>query len=143
MKGDIVPDIDHVARYCKPSTLEDGQLLATAFLPRPQEESLSVNWLEYLRCPDRRREVAEIQKIYNKKFLKVRPNARIVVLNVGETRLKVLIESEDKRNLEFQHDPEEMDPSHSGIYNIKSDEEMIAELILSAVLDHHLYPAKA
>lgn len=149
MKGDIIPDSDHVARYCKPSTIEDCQIQATAFQLRPKDKSLSVNWLEFLKCSDRNEEIAAIQKVYNNK-LKVRSNARVAVLNVGKTRSKVLFESVDQRSLEFKHnpldfpdDPLKTDPSHSGIYNIKHDDEMIAELILSVIEPHHIYPAKA
>ena len=138
MKGDKIPNYDHVARYCKPITVEDGQIQATAFMVRMGEESLSVNWLEFLNCSSRESEIAEIQNIYSTK-LNVGARAKIAVLNVGEVRQKVLTESPDRRKLEVLHAPIENDPSrkndpsHSEISNLKQDDELIAELILELV----------
>ncbi len=54
----MLPNDDHVARICPPSTLTDqGQVTAGSFSPRPArgsepaEDSLSVHWLEH-RHPD-------------------------------------------------------------------------------------------
>ncbi|GAB6268170.1 MAG: hypothetical protein STSR0002_09110 [Smithella sp.] len=143
VKNKIIPDSNHIARYCKPTTVENDEILATAFLMRPIDESLSVNWLEYFKLNNREEEISKIQKLYGGKFRNISPNARIVVINVGEARNKVLLESEDGRNLKFKHDRSIGDPSHSGIYNLNPDNEMIAELILSVVdQEHHVYPAK-
>lgn len=132
MKGDKIPNQHHIARYCQPKYILDGQIQATAFMLRTGEESLSVNWLEFLNCSNRESEITEIRKIYSKK-LSVGLHAKIAVLNVGEVRQKVHTESSDGRNLEVIHDPLLDDPSHSGIYNLKQDNELIAELILETV----------
>jgi len=132
MKGDKIPDQNHIARYCKPTQVSDGQIQATAFMLRTGEESLSVNWLEFLNCSSRESEITEIRNLYSSK-LSVGVRAKIAVLNVGEVRQKVLTESPDGRNLEVIHDPLIDDPSHSGIYNLKQDGELIAELILETV----------
>lgn len=140
MRGDPLPDSNHIARYCKPTQAPDGQIQATAFMLRSAEESLSVNWLECLNCSSREHEITEIRNIYASTFNRVGANAKIAVLNVGEVREKVLTESEDRRNLEVLHDPKEdepPDPSHSGIYNLKPDDELIAELILETVLEEY------
>ncbi len=137
MKGDILPDGDHIARYCKPTQAPEGVIQATAFLPRDNEESLSVNWLEFLDCPDRESEISRLRSVYDAKLNRVAVNARIAVLKVGDVRQKVMAESEDRRALKILHDPEENDPSHSGIYNVKPDDELIAELILETVLENH------
>jgi hypothetical protein len=94
--------------------------------------------LEFLNCQSRESEIEEIQKVYCAK-LDVRPRAKIAVLNVGDVRNKVLTESQDRRNLEVLHDPEEpVDPSHSGIYNLKQNDEIeIAELILKTVRESY------
>ncbi len=132
MKGDKIPDQNHIARYCKPTQVSDGQIQATAFMLRTGEESLSVNWLEFLNCSCRESEIVEIQNIYSTK-LSVGARAKIAVLNIGEVRKKVLKESPDRRNLEVLHNPENDDSSHSGIYNLKQDDELIAELLLETV----------
>jgi len=146
MRGDNLPESDHIARYCKPTTqAPDGQIQASAFMLKSDsdEKSLSVHWLEYLNGSSRENEISEIRNIYASIFNRVSAKAKIAVLNVGEVRGKVLTESEDRRNLEVLHDPKEdepSDPSHSGIYNLKPDDELIAELILETVLED--YPAR-
>ncbi len=99
---------------------------------RKDEESLSVNWLEYLKCPSRDEEISKLRITYSQK-LNTKLNAKIAVLNVGEVLKKVLAESLNRRNVEILHNPSANDTSHSGIYNLKPDNEVIAELILETV----------
>jgi hypothetical protein len=100
---------------------------------RTTDESLSVNWLEFLDCSSRENEITELRRIYAAKLRRVGAHAKIALLNVGEVCENVLTESPDRRKLEVLHDPEIDDPSHSGIYNLKQDDELIAELILEAI----------
>ena len=145
MKGDTIPDNNHIARLCLPKHVDNEQIQATAFQLRPpKEDFLSVNWLEFLNCQSRESEIEEIQNVYCAK-LDVRPRAKIAVINVGEVREKVRIGSQDGRNLIVHHEPlsypDIVDPSHSGIYNLKQNDEMeITELILQTV--HEAYPAR-
>ena len=67
-------------------------------------------------------------------------HAKIAVLHVGEVHEKVLTESPHGRNLEVLHDPTDNDRSHSGIYGLQQDDELIAELILETI--HETYPAR-
>lgn len=136
MRGDKIPDTDHIVRFCKPMQAPEGQIQATAFMLRPVDKYLSVNWLEYLNCSNRDHEINEIRNVYSEK-LNVGARAKIAVLNVGEIRKKVLTESPDGRNLEVLYDPLINDLSHSGIYNLKQDDELIAELILETVRDSY------
>ena len=137
MKGDIIPDKDHISRYCAPKTIrEDGKIGASAFILRESEESLSVNWLEYLNCSSRESEIAEIRRVYSLK-LDVRAKAKLAVLNVGEMSNKVKNESPDRRSLYVLHEKDNNDPSHSGIYNLKPDNESIANLIFKTILESY------
>jgi len=136
MKGETIPDQNHIARFCRPMQAPEGQIQAMAFMLRADDESLSVNWLEFFNCSNRENEIAKIQTIYSETFT-VGARARIAILNVGEVRKKVLTESPDGRNLEVLHDPSINDPSHSGIYNLKQDDELIAELILETVRESY------
>lgn len=141
MLGEEIPNEDHIARYCRPMQVEDGNIQATAFMLRPGEPYLSVNWLEFLNCSDRHNEIAELRNIYSKKLNNVGQRAKLAVLNVGDMCNNVLSESTDMRHLKVFHDPvvhddpKKSDPSHSGIYNLKQDDELIAELILETVRD--------
>ena len=140
MKGNEIPDQDHIARYCRPTQAPGGVIQASAFFLREDEESLSVNWLEFFSCPNRESEIAKLRNIYFAKLKRIAAGARIAVLKVGVIRQKVLMESQDRRNLKVLHNPEVNDPSHSEIYNLKPDYELIAELILQTVLE--TYPAR-
>ena len=142
MKDDIIPDQHHVARLCFKKTIQDGKLTATAFLPRPGENYLSVNWLEYLKCKGRTEEIVSIRETYNSKFDKLKNEARIAVLNVGVTREKVQSDSSDNRSLDFSHVPGIDDVSHSGIFNFENKDLEIAQLIRSTVEQNNIYKAK-
>jgi hypothetical protein len=142
MKGDVIPDPDHVARHCKTSTVEGNEIMAAAFMPREGEESLSVNRLEELKCPDRVGEVRALQDLYTRKMNRVGAGARIAILNVGTVRARIEQESPAKLIVRVLHNPEDDDPSHSGIYGISYDDrEIVAELIAQVVLEKH--PARA
>ncbi len=136
MKGDEIPDSNHIARFCRPKQVVGEQIQGSAFLVRRNEESLSVNWLEFLGCSNREQELMELRKVYAAKF-SVGASAKIAVLNVGIVGHKVLSESPDKRKLNFLHNQEDNDPSHSGIYNLKHDDMLIAELICEAIQEAH------
>jgi hypothetical protein len=141
MKGQAIPDSDHVARYCKASTVEDGEVSAAAFMMRETEEYLSVNWLEELKRSDRASQIRDLQQLYATK-LKVAAAARIAILNVGALRAKVERESPDRRLLRVLHEPIiPDDPSHAGIYEIPYEDEIVAELIAQVILEDH--PARA
>ncbi len=136
MKGETIPDQNHIARFCRPMQAPEGQIQATAFMLRADEESLSVNWLEFLNCSNRESEITKIRTIYSEKIT-VGARAIMAILNVGEVRKIVLTESPDGRNLEVLHDPLINDLSHSGIYNLEQDDELIAELILETVRESY------
>ena len=140
MKGQAIPDSDHVGRYCKASTVENGEISAAAFMVRKTEDYLSVNWLEEINRSDRTTQMSELQSLYATK-LRVGAAARIAVLNVGGLRAKVQRESPDNRLLRVLHEPESDDPSHAGIYEISYDDDITAELIAQIVLETH--PARA
>lgn len=141
MQGDIIPGSDNIARLCLPRTVEDGIIQTSAFILRKGEHGLSVNWLEYLKYPDRATEVIEMQKVYAGKLTFGR-SAQIAILNVGEICELVYRETEDNREIEVLHTPDEEndDPSHSEIMNLSPDNEFIAELIREIILE--TYPAR-
>jgi len=142
MRDEPIPDNDHITRYCKPMTIVNDDIQASAFMLRITETGLSVNWLEKLECSCREDEINQIRNIYNKE-LSLQLNAKIAVLNVGNTLGKIRAETPDKRNLRIVHWPElendERD-THSEILNLHHDDEFIAELILETVQES--YPAR-
>lgn len=66
--------------------------------------------------------------------------AKIAVLNVGKIIDYVRTKSPDARKLRVSHEPEEMDPSHSGVYGYGYDDQIIADLIAEVVQE--IYPAR-
>ena len=142
MKGDVLPDSDHVSRLCRPRTIVGGEITGAAFLLRPEEPYLSVNWLEFLKANGRKAELAEIRRCIR---LTLGATARLAVLNVGRSRKYVRENSPDNRDLLFAHepktDPGAEDESHSGIFNTRSEDDLIAELLVETVEDH--YPARS
>lgn len=136
MKGDNIPPTDHVTRLCYSKFIDNGIVLGAAFLPRPEKDTyLSVNWLEFLQCPDRPSEIIEIRQRYARFHLNKK--ARIAVLNVGTTCSKVIDGTDDHRCLRATHEPEEStDNSHSGLWGFSCDDIIIGELIRQSVLDY-------
>ena len=106
MKGDVVPDADHVSRYCSRSRLtEEGKVTAAAFQLKEDEQSISVNWLESLDQPNREAEIAKVREALSSDIT-LRRTGRIAVLNVGETRSHVYRETHpENKDLRFLHDP--------------------------------------
>lgn len=134
MNRRIVPDTDHVSRYCKPIfCTEQYRPTGAAFELRPKERFLSVNWLEFLNLQTRGKEITEIRRILGSKFRKLPASGRIAVLNVGDTRSHVSNNTPDQRMLDILHEPEVNDPSHSGIYGLEAEDFFIGELIAETV----------
>jgi len=133
MKGDSVPKRDHISRYCSGMRCtEEGQVTGAAFLPREDEEYLSVNWLEFLKLNNRQEEIQEVRRVLDSK-LTLGTRAKIAVLSVGEILEYVLTQSPDSRELNVLHEPEETDPSHSGISGFQHDDDLIADLIVDVI----------
>ena len=139
MKGDPIPDTDHITRLCKPMTAPNGEIQATAFMLRDDEPFLSVSWVEYFKLNDIDEAIDNLRGIYVQVFNKLTKNYRIGLLSVDSVKQKVHDESPDNRNVNILHEPNGIDPSHSGIYDLNPDNEFIAELILETILEN--YPA--
>ena len=139
MKGSPLLPGDHIARYCKYTTLsEDGKPSSSAFrLRKNKDQYLSVKWLEYLKQPNRISEINEVRRRFAGGNFKLGSTARIAVLNVGAVCTHVETQSHFK--IRVLHEPSSVDPSHSGIHDTIQDELMISELIAEKVLE--TYPA--
>ena len=144
--GDL-PDDAHIIRYISPSRIdENGNVNGKAFRLRPNENGLSVNWLDYFSDLDKFAQINEVRRLSR---LELRPNGRFAELNVGAAKQSVWAVLPDLR---FVHDPlpagdgYEADPSHSQIAELPplSDSQrsaMIGDMIARSV--QKLYPAAA
>ena len=139
MTGDILPDADHVSRYCKPSAVDrQGRPMAAAFLPRRDEEFLSVNWLEYCGLPDLEAAVGHVRTQFQGRGYGLRRNGRFAVLNAGTA--KAAVSQQVQRQLRIDHQPRVGDESHAGIHGYScTDLAIAAELAL--VSHGTVYPA--
>lgn len=133
-----IPSAHRVARYCRPSSLDNGRVTGRSFSVRPKEAYVSINWIERLKLQSIEEVISELWRIYSQK-LQVNSSAKIAVLKVGATIDFVKKESLDNRVLTFENEPTETDPSHSGIYGYLSTDNLIAELIAQTVSDESIY----
>lgn len=138
-----VPNSDHVARYCPPARIDHGELQASAFRLRrdKNEKDLSVNWLEALHPSDRAKQIGLLQQTFAGKMARISAGAEFALLNVGGLLKNVADGCPQCPALKVLHLPEPKDPSHSGIFGIERDDQLVAELLLEAVLNR--YPARS
>ena len=144
MTDEPVPSADHISRYCGGATVLNGRPTAASFYLKDGEEYLSVNWLELLQLGGRDDEIAEIRRVLSTKLI-LGSTAKIAVLNVGEMKDHVRQNSPDQRDPRVLHRPDEPpdkpDPSHSGIFDTRLEEPLIAEFIAEKV--DEIYTARA
>ena len=134
-----IPNEHHVARYCKPSTVEREIVMASAFQPKPDEEYLSVNWLEYFGVQDVERAVQCVRLAFGQKGYMVRKNGRFAVLGVDEV-LRVIHQA-FHRSLAIEHRPTSDDPSHAGISGYGMEDIEIATELCLLLDNDDVYPA--
>ena len=137
MRGKSIPDTDHVVRHTKGSNVhETGRVSGAAFMLRattPPEEYLSVNWLEHLHPTDIAIQTEKVRAEFAAN-LKLSRTQRLLRLGIGNTRQYVAQKMEG-RSLAFHHEALPTSASHSGIYDCRPDQEMIADLIAETVID--------
>ena len=137
MREKALPHEDHISRYCKPKTLgEDGRPSRTSFMVKPDENYLSVNWLEYYGNIGREAQLARIRQHIQ---LSLASTRKLAVLNVGKT-LKHVRTNSGITNVRVLHEPTVKDPSHSSIRGYRYEDDLIADLIAGVILE--IYPAR-
>ena len=142
MTEDPLPDSDHVACYCKPSSVDEhGMPMASAFQLRVGERHLSVNWLEHTGSPIVEAAMEHIRSVFRSRGYGLRPNGRFAVLNVGMT--KDAVRQGLGQSLRIDHLPLDDDQSHAGIHGQTSDDFAVAvelKALLSAEAVHPAVP---
>ena len=145
MTGDNLPDDHHIARYVKPSLVEDETVDGSAFLRRPNEEGLSVNWLEAFGYDDEDRQLSEVRRLFR---LRLSRNGRFAKLNVGATKRYVSEIVEELGIIEKPCPPTDKfdaDPSHAEISGVppgESDEAMLIGDLLADCVIYPLHPGR-
>ena len=149
MKGDPVPDPDHILRYVGGFHVEkDGTISGGAFIAKPKDGNCpSYNWLECLKGSLEER----VQQVRDAARIKYGGTAVLVRLNVGQVRQFIRDEAEG-HEVTVIHDPLEPeetcplpDPSHALMTNVPNENkpqgELIGDLIRQCILE--VFPAKA
>lgn len=153
MKGDLIPDADHILRLVGGShvdTDENGNPVITGggFIARPRDDNKpSYNWLETFEGT-----VAEqVQQVRNVSRMAPGATAKLARLNVGEVRRHIEANTDESRVVTVIHDPldeengKAADPSHALMTNIPTEDdpqgEQIGDLIAQCVIES--FPARA
>jgi hypothetical protein len=148
MKGDPLPNADHILRYAGGSTIDDGTVTGTAFLwskAGPDDAGLSVNWMEKFEGTTEER----VQRVRDLARLTYGATAKLAQLNVARVKTHVAAEAPDTI-LDIIEDPLPAkdaypeDPSHAAIANLPDEDTPAAELIgdLIAECVEAIYPAR-
>ena len=132
-----ISDAHHVARYCKPSMIDEGMPLAGVFLPRPTERHLSINWLEFFGTAKARDDqIHDVRHALQAKGYRISPNGRLAVLNVGDVK-RVAIEL--NTTLRVRRIPRPNDPSHAGILGYSAGDLPVALALQSLVREEDVF----
>jgi hypothetical protein len=143
MKGEAVPDADHIARQCGGASVsEDGTTIdGSAFRLKEKagvwEEYLSVNWLEHLDRDDRQRQLELLRGVFIAKGRKLGAKSKFAVHQVGPLRDHIRSNAPDRRALDVVHEPFDDDESHSGVYGLEAEDDFISDLIAECVQEIH------
>jgi len=137
MKGDLLPDKDHVSRYCPNTQIyEDGDIDSAVFSLRKMkdgpEKYLSVHWIEFF-SGEIEEALVEIRP-YLKRIRDYTPESVCAVLNVGHCKEHVKEYSDDNRALGIKSEESRNNPAHAGIYNLSMDDDIVLELITEIVI---------
>ena len=137
-----LPEDAHVVRYASPQHIhDDGSLDSSVFRLRPQDAGLSINWLEVFGDIARYQQLEQVRRLSR---LNMRPNGRLVELNVGLTKRRL---RERLPTLSFRHRPlaaddrYAADPSHSEITGLPPGDSLqaalVGDMIAEVVLNLH------
>ena len=145
MTSQPLPDEHHITRYVgflKIHSSFDGKrrVESSCFLPRPDhppgtgpEEFVSVDWLEHFQGTSRRQQLDQVRNALQERGRTVSRQGGFAVVNVFEAKTAGLNNS---RTLWVRTIGEQNDPSHSGIYGLTPEDDIIAqEIALKAIVE--------
>lgn len=134
-RGDV-PDNDHIVRYVPAAQIfTDDSVDSSNFRPRDlggkPETYVSVNWVEY-HNPKISDGVKDIRPL-NKRIKGCSDDSALALLNVG-CSIQYVYQSTNRR-LDIYHHWNVNNPSHSGIHNLKlNDDDLIFESICETII---------
>ena len=146
MIGDEIPDEHHVLRYVKPSLRDGDHVNGGAFVLRPTEQGLSVNWLEKFEEDGHSDPVDEIRRLAR---ITLASTGKFAQLNVHQTKRHVAAAADEagiSLDLSVQEAPLarttefDADPSHAEIHGLPEHAEDAAMLVGDLISDCILLP---
>lgn len=125
----------NVTRYCRPSTLENGRPIASAFEKRKErnEKYLSVYLLEFFNQETELENIREVKVYMEEKGFVCKPNGSLAIVNIQQSKAYIFKEE----SLEIFYKEENL--PHCGIYH-DADDLLIAKLLAECVQNN--YPIK-
>ncbi|MEA5469962.1 hypothetical protein [Spirulina sp. 06S082] len=121
----------NVARYCKPSSLENGVPDKSAFEKRKGEQYLSVYRLEFFQKQTEKENIAEVRNYMEKKIrFNCKSNGSFAVLNIEQSKEYILEELSEIISYKEEGLP------HCGLYH-NTDDFLIAELLTECVQNNY------
>jgi len=139
-----LPDEHHITRYVGPLKIHpsfDGKrrVESDRFLPRPDhppgtgpEEFVSVDWLEHFQGSTRQ-QLDQVRNAIQGRGIIVSRYGGFAVVNVFDTKTAGF---NNGRTLWVRTTGEPDDPSHSGIYGLTPEDDIIAqEIALKAIVE--------
>lgn len=142
---DALPELYNCARYVGGAQLDTDTETpnGAAFRLREdkQEEYLSTSCLELTGESEREEQIEALRKIYEARDdFRVGATSKFAVFEVASMKHSVMKESEDSRKLDVRYKPEPHDQTHTGVYGLRFDDDVIADLMAQCVSE--VYSAK-
>lgn len=138
MSQNNLPDEDHIVRYvpwkhvAKDADDNVSGIMGEAFRRRPEEDGLSVNWLERADAPAASKLKKTVELLTS--GLRIGPKARIAIANVAD--LKRVCSSRNAK-IRIVHIPVEGNEPHSEMRQFPRDNDELLELIAAEAISVH------
>lgn len=136
VEGAPVPDDHRLVRYCKPSSLENGEPGPTSFARRLDEEYVSVNDADMFGDPELKDRVSKSKALVAGRFSGMSKNGLLAV-----SRARAVRGVETAPSLEVKYHPLAADatrpanPFHGGFWNVPAAEELAATARATVLID--------
>jgi len=116
-----------VARYCKPSSLdEQGSPTSAAFQRRPTEVYLSAFWLEFFQHVHEKMRIQAVKRAMAQRRFTVKPRGQFAVLDIEQSTHYIFKEVAEQIVCRAMNLP------HCGLFH-DGDDLLIAELLAECV----------
>ena len=137
MRGERIPDSDHIVRHVPWSKLrkdEDDNVLGVlgeAFRRREGEDTLSVNWVEYFDGEPAQQRIATVQCMRGSE-LRIRPNSKCGYA-IGNVGLIADVCRERSGRIRVIHEPVDSNEGHADVRRLPRDNDGLLDLLAADV----------